>query len=250
MARSAGLAGTEETDARSAAEEELRLKAVRLQDLEATARQQALALIAMMRQAEPTAFALEAGAVYVLRAQRCLSGWQWRAAQFEARAIVRIALTHVGAVRPSWQDGQPVLVRAVGVCSNCGEPLPDDRLFYCSRDCQQAEWTRVNVGYKRQDADRRAACVGKTCRVCSSDIGDRRSNARYCSTECRNRAFDEAQPVRTCLWCRKPFRRYQARRTTGAPRFCCHSCQMSWRHAQRGEGPRPVKAASAEARDV
>ena len=103
---SAGLVGAAETEAREAWEDEQLLHAVRLGDLDETARQQALALAEMMKKAEPTPFIYEAGAVYILRSQRCLAGMPWRAAAFEARAIVKVTLTNVGAVRPSWQDGQ------------------------------------------------------------------------------------------------------------------------------------------------
>jgi len=88
---SAGWAGAL-ADILGEREDERRLKATRLEDLNETARQQALALAAMMDDSEPTPFSLEAGAIYILRSQRCLAGMPWRVAAFESRAIVKIAL--------------------------------------------------------------------------------------------------------------------------------------------------------------
>ena len=215
------------------------------------AQEQCNSLVAVMAKAEPTAFALEAVAVIVLRAQRCLEGWPWYAAHLEARDVVHVALNRVGAVRPSWQDGQR-LPQYTETCEWCHAPFPPDdgrAGKYCSETCRVAALHDAHHGWTSEQ--RAEARADNACIICRTPLNATMSNKIYCSGwRCREKAWAAARAVpRECLWCRKPYRSYR-RPAQPVQRFCSISCSAHWKWAHKGWGPRRVRAASAEARDV
>lgn len=82
-----------------------------------------------------------------LRSSLCLTGWPWAVADQAARDVVNEALRQARAVRPTWAEGQHaatgLLVRDAW-CRNCGIPLRERQVHYCSSNCASAWWKRFN----------------------------------------------------------------------------------------------------------
>jgi hypothetical protein len=89
-------------------------------------------------------FRYEAACRHGLRAQLCLNGWPWEAADQEAHRLVQSALDLLGARRPSYEQGQPdwthqgVITVERTRCKRCGRPLPEDAWKWCSATCRSA----------------------------------------------------------------------------------------------------------------
>jgi len=244
----AGLSGDYDSERRYQMAAAQALQAITYDDLAPTAQQQCEALAAMMAASEPTAFALEAGALYILRAQRCLSGVPWRVADFEARAVTGIALRKVGAIRPKWADGQRnFLPFDAGACTECGAPLYGLDRTKCSAACDQAAVNRRTSALV--SLRRAAARAGAGCPHCGRSFNRETSRQRFCSKACQKAAYDVAATARTCIQCGKTFTRYHPP-SQPKRKFCSNKCTTTWRWANKGIGPRPARAASAECREV
>lgn len=100
----------------------------------------------ILKTGEPTRFALEAACRHSLRAALCLKGLDWGQADAIAADIVAAALRQIGAVRPTWQQGQPEWAQdghnpiQRERCRQCHGKLPDDdysdRRVFCSSTCR------------------------------------------------------------------------------------------------------------------
>lgn len=101
---------------------------------------------AILREGEPTKFAMEAACRHGLRSALCLKGIKWAQADAIAADIVAAALRQIGAVRPTWQQGQPEWAQdghnpiERERCRQCNGKLPDDdyrdRRVFCSSTCR------------------------------------------------------------------------------------------------------------------
>lgn len=106
-----------------------------------------------MRHSEPTMFRFEAALRTGFRQKFCLAGWHWHDADDAAFEIVETALRRLGAVRPTWQQGQSDYVRDGAMfttlmltrCVHCGKALEEDRWRFCSDLC-------AGVVHKRHQA--------------------------------------------------------------------------------------------------
>lgn len=216
------------------------------------AQRQAKALASILAPLEPTPFAGESDAIAFLRAQRCLDGYRYARADMEARNIVSSALNLIGAKRPAWIDGQPVaLPLAYRLCVECGAPLYSDATSHetacCSEACRRRRHLRrlkeSNAPRNEARAARRAALA---CMFCHKPLHAKSAIAKFCDHTCRYKYLVRtAVEVRRCVYCTAEFR-YAARRRP--PKFCSKPCYTAWQRAQRGAGPGPLHAASAEAR--
>lgn len=89
----------------------------------------------------PTVFGLEGPLRHALREAFCSQGWRWSDADDTARHLVETALFSLGAMRPSWNEGQPEWSIESGTliertrCARCHAPLPEGRHKFCSRLC-------------------------------------------------------------------------------------------------------------------
>lgn len=113
----------------------------------------------LMQRVEPTPFALEAPIRTWLRERLCLQGWSWRDADLAAEDVVDAALSKAGAERPTWKQGQPeftqdgVVVAERFYCINCGSPLAEGQIKYCSSQCRSSFMQRVYRTFgKREQA--------------------------------------------------------------------------------------------------
>lgn len=85
-----------------------------------------------------------------LRSDLCLQGWGWQSADLAARDVLEDAFRLAGAIRPTWNEGQPEWTIEAGTlvertfCANCRKPLPDGRPKFCSDLCQSAFNRRLN----------------------------------------------------------------------------------------------------------
>ncbi len=165
------------------------------------------ALAAMMKEAEPTQFALEAPCRYGLRVALIFEGWGWGQADAEAALVVLAALAQAGARRPSWQQGQPEytqdghIPRTRERCQRCAAPLPEGNYRFCGPVCAKA--------YKI-DRNRRA------------DKEDR--NAK---DQAYRIAWSERQPPRVCPVCDKSFRPKRAGNQTYCSRACADDARRT-----------------------
>jgi hypothetical protein len=159
------------------------------------------ALAAMMRRAQPTAFALEAPSRHALRVVLIYRGWRWGAADAEAMLLVQAALAMAGVKRPTWEQGQPEFTQH-GVkppprenCVRCGRPLPEYHKRYCSDVCARAsqETHYLQMAAEEKHAKYlayRTACkekaAEKECVGCGRAFRPFRDSVKYCSPECLN----------------------------------------------------------------
>lgn len=165
--------------------------------------------VEVLRQAEPTPFAFEGMARHWLRAQACLEGMRWAAADQHAKEIVSSALYRLGARRPTWAEGQPewtqpgVLNPARETCAHCGKNLPEGHYRFCSKICARARHHRL------QEQDQR------------------RAEMAFTNQSVRSR-WRSKLPDRRCLHCEEPFQP----RTLGNPADrWCPACQEAGRAA-------------------
>lgn len=178
------------------AAERIRAEAKRLN----RARKEALRdrIAAMMREVEPTPFAVEGPCRAGIRSSLCLQGWKWADADMAAAEIVTWALRIVGAARPTWEQGQPEYTQpgAIAVrrdnCIRCNKPLPDGHYKFCCLICAKA-WH----DHKRQErfADEMAAAARakaaawreqlppRACQCCGGMFKPT-PKQKYCSVRC------------------------------------------------------------------
>lgn len=153
----------------------------------------------MMREAEPTPFAMEGPCRAGIRASLCLQSWPWQLADQVAGQIVTAALNMAGAKRPNWYEGQPEWTQP-GVhriqfdrCRRCHVPLPDGHFQFCSKVCGAA-WHVDRTRQARSDElnamarAKRAAWSDKQpeqeCEHCKVHFRPRFPNQRFCRQTC------------------------------------------------------------------
>lgn len=103
------------------------------------------AMMAILRQGEASKFEFEASCRHGLRTALCLKGWSWSEADTTAAAIVERSLHFIGAVRPTWYEGQPEWTQngsgaliARTRCVRCRRRLEDMHTKFCSTLCANA----------------------------------------------------------------------------------------------------------------
>jgi hypothetical protein len=182
---------------------------------------------------ESSKFQFEGPCRHGLRSTFCLQGHTWSTSDAEAEALVAEGLKRIGAVRPSWREGQPEYTQDGVVpverlrCAHCGNPIPEDRgsrngpTKYCSELCGQAAYARkarifgetvTRAEYlARQAAKSRATAEReKDCQHCGKSFrpGYAIKRQRFCSPECGKAARKELPTghLCTCVACGKNFR--------------------------------------------
>lgn len=79
-----------------------------------------------------------------IRSDLCLQGWGWSAADLMARDVLEDAHRIAGAIRPTWNEGQPEWTIEAGTliertrCANCGKELPEGHFKFCETRCQNS----------------------------------------------------------------------------------------------------------------
>lgn len=128
----------------------------------------------LLERGEPTKFALEAPCRHGLRSALCLQGWPWAPADAIAADIVAAALRRIGAVRPTWREGQ-LWYTAEGAtaigrtrCIWCHRPLPENHSKYCSTRCKTSYYDYIAMNDDR-------AAYNAAMRVYRAAIRDRQN---------------------------------------------------------------------------
>lgn len=101
----------------------------------------AVSLLAFEARAVATLFGLEGVLRHCVRSELCLQGWRWTDANALARLALEDAFAVVGAIRPTWYEGQLEWTVAAGTliertrCVKCHAPLPEGHHKFCSENC-------------------------------------------------------------------------------------------------------------------
>lgn len=190
---------------------------------------------AILRTGDLTLFAHEAACRHGMRSAFCLDGRSWALADAMAASIVDKALKRIGASRPTWQDGQPLIdgddLTEWHYCKRCGTPLPAGHRKWCSDLCMKSHYNEIGnkEGARLSRVEWLAKCVAKTietkeriklCEHCGEAFnpGHYHKTLRFCSTRCSTLA---REPVtRVCEHCGGEFKTI-ARHA----RFCSKSCR-------------------------
>lgn len=211
-------------------------------------RQKALvyATVDVLRDGRPTFFRYEASARVGIRVGLILNRWSWTAADEMAAQIVSRALNMLGAVRPTWEMGQPWYVEGGALrfdwlnCIHCGRPFQDEDLTrpgfqrrYCSDECQNVASLRRRRLDKRDEINAKhlaymhaVAARGPeyTCERCGSKFRpkqiDRRKQPRFCSRDCANKKSPPMAFV--CIGCGTTFTKVPENGRT--PQYCSRPC--------------------------
>lgn len=94
-----------------------------------------------------------------IRSDLCLQGWGWSAADLMAREVLEDAFRKAGAIRPTWNEGQPEWTIEAGTlierdrCARCYKPLPDGKHKFCSRLCKDSHHAHIAT-IKQANEDR------------------------------------------------------------------------------------------------
>jgi hypothetical protein len=121
-----------------------------------------------MQDGQPSKFWCEGPVRHGIRSSLCLQGWSWSEADATASEIVTAALNIVGAVRPSWPEGQPEWAQqGAGAliertrCVHCHKPLEGIQRKFCSGLCCGAHRARLNAIISKVDGAAYDYVVGR-----------------------------------------------------------------------------------------
>jgi hypothetical protein len=176
-----------------------------------------------------------------LRFALVMQGHRWGAADAEAGALVAEALRRVGAVRPSWEQGQREYLIPEENCNWCARELPDEihgglrKGRYCDAVCaaaaiQHREYVNTsNKHWSIVDAFRtieRDKQPSRICQHCASPFKPytmQVKDQKYCSHQCAAKARRRI-PERACETCGTMFRPKQAGKLG---LYCSQACHYS-----------------------
>lgn len=99
-----------------------------------------------------TKFEHEAACRHGLRAAFCLQGHSWSQADHEAALLVNEALKSIGAVRPSFDEGQIYYTVGRDYCARCFAPMEGAIGRFCSPECARAVLLEIGQAHEVQTA--------------------------------------------------------------------------------------------------
>lgn len=173
-----------------------------------------------------------------IRAALVLEGHGWQKADAEAAGLVAEGLRLLGAVRPSYGEGQKVYTLGRDMCAHCLGPLDDEdmaaRRRFCCDECRTMVKARdadlftylesfaMNAGYY---AAFKEGLPDSDCEWCGQRYKMQHLKQRFCSKSCaqHERAGDRLVKVKPCLHCRNPFRGAQVEQ-----KFCSAACHVGY----------------------
>lgn len=189
-------------------------------------------------------FEYEGPCISGLRTALCLDGWSFPDADRVAREIVETGLRRIGAVRPTWGEGQPDFTGYSETgrtrCIRCATEIPEERfrfhaeVKYCDDVCQRADRDdRRGADYQaRSLAEWLAECAvrsrqklmerARNCETCGTHFLTRRADARYCGQACAKEG-QKTIPARDCQQCGTSFRPANGGKQPG--KYCSRTCQ-------------------------
>lgn len=132
-----------------------------------------------------------------IRASLCLAGYRWVLADLEAEAIVGEGLRRIGAVRPSWAEGQWTHTDSPDFCSWCHKPMDEETRTrgqrFCSAHCAKCALERRDyemqahreaIGRSAIRLVEKARATPRTCKQCGKSFQSDRKEAFFCSPAC------------------------------------------------------------------
>ncbi len=190
----------------------------------------------VLRTGVPSLFQYEAACRHGLRRVLVEQGWRWADADAAANVAVAEALRRLGAVRPTWYEGQAEYLQNVAIdrhfCARCGNPLEEGRSKYCSHLCGTAASKQRNAffgmqvslaEYKVKLADRRIEKLkecSKDCDACGKPFLAEHPSIRFCSRKCGS-SERVKHGARACEGCGETF----IQKNGTAARFCSVVCK-------------------------
>lgn len=203
-----------------------------------------------MRDWRLTPFENEGACRAGLRSALCLEGYGWHRADEEAAGLVAEALRLMGAVRPTWEQGQREYSVPRENCTWCCRLIPEELQNgtrpprFCSDVCARAALQHRDfevrahddaMYYSALDVIRRFRFPARDCVQCGKQF--RTFNWEgfgvYCSRECYRAAKSYIQE-RECPCCGKRFRPKQiARLDREVGLFCSKSCRYAAKRPAR-----------------
>ncbi|MBO0904219.1 hypothetical protein [Jiella sonneratiae] len=211
----------------------------------------------ILRTGEPTYFEFEGACRSGIRRSLIMQGWKWVDADNAAADVVSAALKQIGAVRPTWDQGQPECAANFSVehyyCSRCGTSIPDERKAsgrakFCSDLCSTAaSLTKARMSGERRSLADYLAQISRTsaeevrqrtgtCEQCNRPF-IAHSGQLFCSVRCRGLA-ERSKPEVNCEQCGTAFR---SRLNHGQrQKYCSKTCaDAAATGIERWRKPRP-----------
>jgi hypothetical protein len=183
------------------------------------------------------------------RAALVLDGHGWQAADDEAAALIAESFHLLGAVRPTWFEGQMQYSAGTDYCWSCRGPLEEEdraagRRFCCDDCARLARTHRTDIArYADQLAYNSAYYVAfkdglpeADCEWCGARYKMQHLKQRFCSKSCAQNVVWGERKVKPkpCLQCGTIFRGLQVE-----AKFCSPKCSarhrvdnMSERHCE------------------
>ncbi len=177
-----------------------------------------------------------------IRSALCMAGHRWVLADLEAEAIVEEGLRRIGAVRPSWAEGQWTHTDSPDFCSWCRKPLDEESCTraqrFCSPHCARCALERRDHEIRAgRDAISRsairliekAAATPRPCTQCGKMFRSDRKEAFYCSPACVSASLVTLED-QTCPVCETVFH------PANKGQECCSlSCRTHLRYRREEE---------------
>jgi hypothetical protein len=211
-------------------------------------------VVRVLKSYSSSKFEYEGPCISGIRSALCLDGWDFPDADRVAREIVEAGLRRIGAVRPTWGEGQPDFTGYSETgrtrCVRCATEIPAERfryhaeVKYCDDVCQRAdrddrrgeyyqarslaEWLAECAVRSRQKLLERA----RNCETCGTHFLTRDSRRKYCSRPCFFHTVT-AYPEQPCETCGTMFKPKLGRGKPG--RFCSSACSGASRVKPRPE---------------
>lgn len=212
----------------------------------------------ILRAGKPTLFAFEGACRHGLRNSLVAEKWAWGDADGCAAEIVSRALTQLGAVRPTWDQGQPEHAENFTTlrfyCDRCGGLLDEEdrgRRRYCSKLCSSVAGKAIAsksgeavslAEYLARLAMRREEkleAMSGNCETCGAPFIGSAPGIRFCSRACISEARIK-HAVRPCPRCGEDFKPV-VRGGGEVSKFCSQACAVASR-GPREKAPRPQVA--------
>jgi hypothetical protein len=149
-----------------------------------------------------------------LRSALCMKGHGWHPSDHEASEIVRESLRRIGAVRPTWEQGQRYYADPRENCRWCFGSIAEEDMsgnrnrLFCSDHCRRAAYVHWNM--------------------------KNASKGNAMEREAYRAIYSERLPDRQCESCHKAFKPNSAQRST---RFCSLRCAQAERRLEIPERP-------------
>ncbi|MBU4529781.1 MAG: hypothetical protein KUA43_08890 [Hoeflea sp.] len=148
-----------------------------------------------------------------------MEGHGWQAADDEAAALIAESFRLLGAVRPTWLQGQREYSAGHEYCLGCRGPLDEEAMTngwrFCCDECARVTRNHRPEIYQFAVSMARSAAFyaaskekipERACAWCGTSFKPATLQTVTCSHACAGRVRTDAVPERNCLACGKRFR--------------------------------------------